>query len=84
PKVLVAVQPTSGLDVGATDFITAKLVEQRKRGVAILLISSDLNEILSLSDRIACIYEGKIMGILPGETADLEEIGLMIGGVKKS
>ncbi|HTY46523.1 MAG TPA: ABC transporter ATP-binding protein [Methanomassiliicoccales archaeon] len=84
PKVLVAVQPTSGLDVGATDFITAKLVEQRKRGVAILLISSDLNEILSLSDRIACIYEGKIMGILPGETADLEEIGLMIGGIKKS
>lgn len=84
PKVLIAAQPTSGLDVGATEFIEEKLKEQRKLGVGILLISSDLNEIMSLSDRIACVFEGKIMGIVPAATAKLEEIGLMMGGVAKS
>ena len=84
PKVLIAAQPTSGLDVGATEFIKEKLKEQRRLGVGILLISSDLNEIMSLSDRIACFFEGKIMGILPAGTAKLEEIGLMMGGVTKS
>lgn len=84
PKVLIAAKPTSGLDVGATEFITEKLEEQRRRGVGILLISGDLNEITSLSDRIAGIFEGKIMGILPAATAELEEIGLMMGGVAKN
>jgi general nucleoside transport system ATP-binding protein len=83
PKVLVAAQPTSGLDVGATEFITEKIREQRRLGVGILLISGDLNEITSMSDRIACIFEGKIMGILPSATAELKEIGLMMGGIKK-
>ncbi len=84
PKVLIAAQPTSGLDVGATEFISEKLREQRRLGVGILLISSDLNEITSMSDRIACIFEGKIMGILPAANAELKEIGLMMGGVAKS
>jgi simple sugar transport system ATP-binding protein len=84
PKVLIAAQPTSGLDVGATEFITEKLKEQRRLGIGILLISGDLNEIMSLSDRIACIFEGKIMGILPAATAKIEEIGLMMGGIAKS
>jgi general nucleoside transport system ATP-binding protein len=84
PKVLIAAQPTSGLDVGAIEFITEKLREQRSLGVGILLISSDLNEITSLSDRIACIFEGRIMGILPAEKAELKEIGLMMGGVSKN
>ncbi len=83
PKVLVAAQPTSGLDVGATQFITAKIREQKSHGVGVLLISGDLSEIMSLSDRIACIYEGKIMGILQAATADVKEIGLMMGGVAK-
>jgi general nucleoside transport system ATP-binding protein len=83
PKVLVAAQPTSGLDVGSTEFIDQKLKEQRKQGVGILLISTDLNEVMTLSDRIACISEGKIMGIVPASEARLEEIGLMIGGVAK-
>jgi simple sugar transport system ATP-binding protein len=83
PKILIAAQPTSGLDVGATEFIKEKLKEQRRLGVGILLISSDLNEIMSLSDRIACFFEGKIMGILPAATAKIEEIGLMMGGVTK-
>jgi len=84
PKVLIAAQPTSGLDVGATEFITEKLREQRRLGVGILLISGDLNEIVSLSDRIAVVFEGKIMGILPAAKAKLEEIGLMMGGIAKS
>jgi len=84
PKVLIASQPTAGLDVGATEFITEKLKEQRRLGVGILLISGDINEIMSLSDRIAIIYEGKIMGILPVATASVEQIGLMMGGVAKN
>jgi simple sugar transport system ATP-binding protein len=84
PKVLIAAQPTSGLDVGATEFITEKLREQRRLGVGILLISSDLTEITSMSDRIACIFEGKLMGIVPAAAAELKEIGLMIGGVAKN
>ncbi len=82
PKVLIAAQPTSGLDVGATEFITEKLKEQRKRGVGILLISSDLNEITSMSDRIACVFEGKVMGVVQAATAELKQIGLMMGGVE--
>jgi len=81
---LIAAQPTSGLDVGATEFISEKLREQRRLGVGILLISSDLNEIITISDRIACIFEGRIMGILPAANAELKEIGLMMGGVAKS
>lgn len=82
PKLLVAAQPTSGLDVGATEFIRNKLMEQKGKGVAILLISEDLNEILSLSDRIAVMYEGKIVGIIPAAKAEIREIGLMMAGVK--
>jgi simple sugar transport system ATP-binding protein len=83
PKVLIAAQPTAGLDVGASEFIMNKLREQRGLGVAILLVSSDLNEVMTLSDRIACIFEGKTMGIVPAATAEMKEIGLMMGGVKK-
>ena len=84
PKVLIAAQPTSGLDVGAAEFIKEKLKEQRDVGVGILLISGDLNEIMTLSDRIAVFYDGKIMGIMPAATAKREEIGLMMGGVAAS
>ena len=83
PKILIAAQPTAGLDVGATEFITEKLREQRSLGVAVLLISSDLSEVMALSDRIACIYEGKIMGVVPKSKAELKEVGLMMGGVMK-
>ena len=80
PKILVASEPTRGLDVGATEYIRRKLLEQKKRGAAILLISGDLEEILTLSDRIAVIYEGKIMGIVPARKAKIERIGLMMAG----
>jgi len=81
PKILIAAQPTAGLDVGSTEFIHQTLKERRKQGVGILLISSDLNEIFSMSDRIAIIFEGKIMGIVPTEEAKMEKIGLMMGGL---
>ena len=81
PSVLVVAQPTAGLDVGATQFIWEKLRSERQKGVGILLISSDLNEILALSDRIACIYDGSIMGTVAGANADVKKIGLMMGGV---
>ena len=83
PRLIIAAQPTSGLDVGSTQFITQKLMEQRNKGVGILLISSDLNEVLSLGDRVACISGGKLMGVVPRAAATTDEIGLMMGGIAK-
>lgn len=80
PRIIVASQPTRGLDVGATEDIRRKLLAERERGSAILLISEDLEEIMSLSDRIAVLYEGRIMGIVPADRAKIEEIGLMMAG----
>jgi len=82
PKLLIAAQPTAGLDVGATEFISEKLIEQRDRGVAILLISEDLDQIMTLSDRIAIMYEGKIVGIVPAADADIGQIGRMMTGIQ--
>jgi len=83
PKVIVAVQPTRGLDVGAIESIQTLLLEQRAAGAAILLISEELEELLSLSDRIAVIYEGKIMGVVDAEDARVDEIGLLMTGTHK-
>jgi simple sugar transport system ATP-binding protein len=82
PQVIIVSQPARGLDVGATEYVRGKLLEQRNRGAAILLISEDLDEILELSDRIAVIYEGEIMGILPAAEADTERLGLLMAGVR--
>jgi simple sugar transport system ATP-binding protein len=79
-ELMVAVHPTRGLDIGATEWVQRKLLEQRQKGAAILLISEDLDELLALSDRIAVMYEGRIMGIVPTAEADVEEIGLMMAG----
>jgi len=84
PQVIVAVQPTAGLDVGATSFIYEKLREQRGMGVAVLLISGDLNEIMSLSDRVACIYNGRMMGTLPADKVEMKQLGLMMGGIQRA
>jgi len=80
PRVLLAAQPTRGLDVSAIEYVHRKLIEQRDGGVAILLISTELDEILSLSDRIAVIYEGKIVGLVDAGEADVNEIGLLMAG----
>jgi simple sugar transport system ATP-binding protein len=81
PEVILAAQPTRGLDIGATEYVREQLLEQRCKGVGVLLISEDLDEILALSDRIAVIYEGQIMDILPREDATLERLGLLMAGV---
>jgi simple sugar transport system ATP-binding protein len=80
PRVLIAAQPTRGLDVSAIEYVHRCLIEQRDAGLAILLISSELEEILSLSDRIAVMYEGQIVGIVDAAGADVHEIGLMMTG----
>ncbi|MCP4538414.1 MAG: ABC transporter ATP-binding protein [Chloroflexi bacterium] len=83
PKLMVAMQPTRGLDVGAIEAIQRLLLEQREKGTAILLISEELEELLSLSDRIAVIYEGEIMGMIEADGADINEIGLMMTGTRQ-
>jgi len=83
PQVVIASQPTRGLDVGATEYVRQQLLQQRARGAAVLLISEDLDEILALADRIAVIYEGEIVGILPASDADPERLGLMMSGAVK-
>lgn len=80
PKVLLAVHPTRGLDVGATEYIRRKIVEARNSGCAVLLVSTELDEILNLSDRIAVMYEGQIMGIVDARDAEIEKLGLMMAG----
>jgi ABC-type uncharacterized transport system ATPase subunit len=83
PEAIVASQPTRGLDVGAMENIHQRLLHERERGAAILLISEDLDEIFALSDRIAVIYEGAIMGEVPAHEASREQIGLWMSGVRK-
>ncbi|MCA9898259.1 MAG: ABC transporter ATP-binding protein [Anaerolineales bacterium] len=80
PNLMVAVQPTRGLDVGAIEAIQTLLLEQRENGTAVLLVSEELEELLALSDRIAVIFDGHIMGIVDANKADINEIGLMMTG----
>jgi len=82
PRVLLAAQPTRGVDIGATEYIHELIIQQRAAGTATLLISEDLDEILALSDRIAVIFQGQIMGILRREEATAEHLGLMMAGEK--
>ncbi len=79
PRVLVASQPTRGLDVGAAEYVRQKLLDTRNNGAAVLVVSADLEEILQLSDRIAVLYDGKLMGVLPGGSDPFEIGELMMG-----
>jgi simple sugar transport system ATP-binding protein len=81
PKVLIAAQPTRGVDIGAAEYIHARLLEQRQAGMAIIVISEDLDEVLALSDRIAVMFEGRIIGIVDRQTATREQLGLLMAGV---
>ena len=80
-QVVVASQPTRGLDIGATQFVRDRLVEQRNAGKGVLLISADLEEIMALSDRIAVLFGGRVVGVLNRQEATVERIGLLMGGV---
>ncbi len=82
PRLVIANLPTQGLDVGATEFVQNKLIEAKKAKAAVLLISEDLDEVLALSDRVAPIYEGEFMGILPGGEVEREHVGAMMAGAR--
>jgi len=84
PKVLIASQPTRGVDIGATEYIHQRLLEQRDTGTAILLISEDLDEIQALSDRIVVMYEGQVVGVVQRGQATLEELGLLMAGITRT
>ena len=81
PKVILAAQPTRGVDVGAAEYIHGTLVAQKASGCATLLISEDLDEVLALSDRIGVMYEGRLMGVLDRADATVERLGLWMAGV---
>ena len=80
-KLLIAAQPTRGIDIGAIEFIHRRILEQRDKGTAVLLVSAELDEILGLSDRIAVLYDGKIMDVIDAQDADREKIGLLMAGI---
>lgn len=84
PKLMIASYPVRGLDVGATETVYRLLLDQCDRGTAVLLISEDLEELMYLSDRIAVIFRGEIMGTVPSNTAKIDELGLMMVGRKKT
>ena len=84
PRLMVAVQPTRGLDVGAIEAVHRVLLARRDAGAAILLISEELDEILALADRIDVMYEGRIVGSFSAEAADIAEIGLLMTGGARS
>jgi simple sugar transport system ATP-binding protein len=81
--LLVAAYPSRGLDVGATEFVRNQMIEQSESGTAIVLISEDLEELVSVADKIAVLFEGQIMGILPSDEADTEKLGLLMAGVRE-
>ena len=80
-KFLVAAQPTRGLDVGSIEYIHNRLLEKRDDGCAILLVSTELDEVMELSDRIAVMFEGKIIAVVDAKGATKEQIGLLMAGV---
>ena len=80
PRVLIAAQPTRGVDIGATEYIHKRLLEERENGTAILLISEDLDEVRALSDRIVVMYEGEIVGEMQRDEVDMNQLGLMMAG----
>lgn len=84
PSLLIASQPTRGLDVGAIEFVHQRLIEQRNKGKAVLLVSLELDEVMDLSDRIAVMYDGKIVDIVDAKSTNELELGIMMAGGKPS
>ncbi len=81
PRLLIASQPTRGIDVGSIEFIHQRIIKQRDEGAAVLLVSAELDEIMALSDQIAVMYRGHIIDTLPAATATREQLGLLMAGV---
>jgi simple sugar transport system ATP-binding protein len=82
-KLLIAAQPTRGIDVGSIEFIHKQIVAKRDEGVAVLVVSSELDEIMALADRIAVMYKGEIVAIIPRAQATREGLGLLMAGVRQ-
>ncbi len=82
-KLLIASQPTRGLDVGSIEYIHGRIIEKRDEGSAVLVVSSELDEILALSDRIAVMYRGRIVAIVAAAQATKEYLGLLMAGVSR-
>jgi ABC-type uncharacterized transport system ATPase subunit len=82
PKVLVVAQPTQGLDVGATEYVRSQLLAQRAAGAAVLLISEELEELLALADRLVVMYEGELVGRFDAGDVDVEQLGLLMAGLR--
>jgi ABC-type uncharacterized transport system ATPase subunit len=82
PRLLIASQPTRGIDVGSIEFIHQRIIQQRDEGAGVLLVSAELDEIMALADRIAVMYKGHIIDILPAESATREQLGLLMAGIK--
>ena len=80
PRVLIAAQPTRGVDIGATEYIHAQLLKGRAEGLATILISEDLDEVMAMSDRIIVLFHGQIMGIVNSDEITAAELGLMMAG----
>jgi simple sugar transport system ATP-binding protein len=83
PDLLIAVQPTRGLDVGSIEYIHKRLIEHRDKGKAVLLVSLELDEVLQLSDRIAIVNNGELIGTVIASETNENEVGLMMAGVSK-
>ena len=81
-KLLIASQPTRGLDVGSIEYIHGQILKRRDEGIGVLLVSTELDEILQLSDRIAVMYRGKVVAIVPAEQATKEYLGLLMAGIQ--
>jgi simple sugar transport system ATP-binding protein len=82
PRLLLVNQPTRGIDVGATEFVLQQILLHKESGAAVLLVSTELEELLALSDRILVMYEGQLMGEVPARRELVEEIGLLMAGKK--
>lgn len=83
PKLLIACQPTRGIDIGSVEFIHKQLLKYRNEGHAVILISSELSEIMSLSDRVIVMYKGEISGEIDPKSVDMMRVGLLMAGIQQ-
>ena len=83
PNLLIAVQPTRGLDVGAIEYIHKQLINERNKGTAVLLVSLELDEVMDISDRIIVLYEGEVVGELDPKKTTINELGFLMAGATK-
>ncbi len=79
-RLFIASQPTRGLDVGSIEFVHRRIVQERDNGTPVIIVSTELDEVLALADRIAVMYRGRVVGVVPGDT-DRDVLGLMMAGV---